>query len=49
VLGTATVVALGGFLFAMFRREGKQRRMKSSWEQLSGEVDELDCPSPPTR
>jgi protein SCO1 len=49
VLGTATAVALGGFLFVMFRREGKQRRMKSSWEELSGEVDGLDCPSPPTR
>ena len=29
VLGTATAVALAGFLFVMFRREGKQRRMKS--------------------
>jgi protein SCO1 len=49
VLGTATAVALGGFLFVMFRREGKQRRLKSSWEQLSGEVNRLDGPSPPTR
>ena len=29
VLGTATAVALAGFMFVMFRREGKQRRMKS--------------------
>jgi protein SCO1 len=49
VLGTATALALGGFLFVMFRREGRQRRMTSSWEELSGEVDGLDCPSPPTR
>jgi protein SCO1/2 len=46
VLSTATAVALGGFLFVMFRREGKQRRVKSSWEDLSGEVDGLDGPSP---
>jgi protein SCO1 len=49
VLGTATAVALGGFLFVMFRREGKQRRMQSTGEQLSGEGDGHDCPSPPTR
>ena len=28
VSGTATAVALAGFMFVMFRREGKQRRMK---------------------
>ena len=49
VLGTATAVALGGFLFVMFRREGKQRRMMSSWNQLSEEAHGLDFPSPPTR
>ena len=27
VLGTATAVALAGFMFVMFRREGRQRRM----------------------
>jgi protein SCO1 len=41
-LGTATAVALGGYVFVMFRREGKQRRMKSSWDQLSEEADGLD-------
>jgi protein SCO1 len=49
VLGTATAVALGGFLFVMFRREGKQRRMMSSRELLSGQPDGLDGPSRPFR
>jgi protein SCO1/2 len=49
VLGTATAVALGGFLFVMFRREGKQRRMMSSREPLSEELDGLDGPSRPFR
>ncbi len=46
ILGTATAVALGGFLFVMFRREGKQRRMKRSWEELPGEADGYAGPTP---
>jgi protein SCO1 len=36
VLGTATVVALGGYLFIMFRRERRKARAPRSWD-LDGE------------
>ncbi len=49
VLGTTTALSLGGFLFVMFRREAKQRGMRSSPELPSGEVNGPDNPSSPTR
>jgi protein SCO1 len=36
VLGTTTALTLAGFLVVMFRREARERRMKMSWEELSG-------------
>jgi protein SCO1/2 len=42
VLGTATAVALAGFMFVMFRREGRQRRMQVPGQEpawLPGEPD----------
>ena len=48
VLGTATAVALAGFMFVMFRREGKQRRMNVSGHEPAWPPDEPDrsgqCP-----
>jgi len=49
VLGTTTAVALGGFLLAMFRREGKQRGVANSRAPFSGDVDGADDPSTSAR
>jgi protein SCO1 len=42
ILGTATAVALAGFMFVMFRREGRQRRMNLAGQEPARPVDEPD-------
>jgi protein SCO1 len=48
VLGTTTAVALAGFMFVMFRREGKERRMIEPGHEPIWPVDELDRPGSST-
>jgi protein SCO1/2 len=48
VLGTSTAVALAGFMFVMFRREGKERRMIKPGHEPIWPVDELDRPGSST-
>jgi protein SCO1 len=48
VLGTSTAVALAGFMFVMFRREGKERRMIKPGHEPIWPVDELDRPDSST-
>ena len=44
IAGTATAVALAGFMFVMFRREGKQRRLSLTGHEPTRPADELDRP-----
>jgi protein SCO1 len=44
IMGTATAVALLGFMFVMFRREGRLRRLNGSGDVPATPVDELDRP-----
>jgi protein SCO1/2 len=44
IMGTATAVALAAFMIVMFRREGKQRRMNLSGDDLAWAADGLDRP-----
>jgi protein SCO1 len=45
ILGTATAVALAGFIFVMFRREGRQRRMNLTEYDRAWPAVELGRPS----
>jgi protein SCO1 len=40
ITGTATVISLLGFMFVMFRREGKMRRMDRQGHELTGPPDD---------
>jgi protein SCO1 len=44
ILGSATALALAGFMFVMFRREGKQRRLNLPGPEPMWPSDELDRP-----
>ena len=44
IMGTTTAVALAGFMFVMFRREGRQRRMNLTGHEPAWLHDELDRP-----
>jgi protein SCO1/2 len=44
ISGTATAMALAGFMFVMFRREGKQRRLNLATHEPMLLEDELDRP-----
>ncbi len=44
IMGTATAVALAGFMFVMFRREGRQRRMNQAGHDSAWLADELGRP-----
>jgi protein SCO1 len=46
ILGTSTAVALATFMFLMFRREGRQRRMNLTGQDPAWLADELGRPSP---
>jgi protein SCO1/2 len=44
VLGTATAIALASFMFVMFRREGRQRRINLTGHDPARPADELGRP-----
>jgi protein SCO1 len=44
IMGSATALALAGFMFVMFRREGKQRRLNLPGPEPMWPSDELDRP-----
>jgi protein SCO1 len=44
ILGTATAVALAGFMFVMFRREGRQRRINLTGNEPAWLADERGRP-----
>ena len=44
ILGTTTAVGLAGFMFVMFRREGRQRRLNVPGHEPTWPPGELDRP-----